>query len=96
MKRAVLYPCVSTHDQTTANQERELRQVAERGQVVHVYRDRDISGTNKTTRDEIIAIYEPSRKVTLGQPGLQPLERLFCSLRFFMSCQGARSEQGGF
>jgi DNA invertase Pin-like site-specific DNA recombinase len=29
MKRAVLYLRVSTLDQTTANQERELRQVAE-------------------------------------------------------------------
>jgi hypothetical protein len=29
MKRAVLYLRVSTTDQTTANQERELRQVAE-------------------------------------------------------------------
>jgi DNA invertase Pin-like site-specific DNA recombinase len=30
MKRAVLYLRVSTQDQTTANQERELREVAER------------------------------------------------------------------
>ena len=30
MKRAVLYLRVSTVDQTTANQERELRQIAER------------------------------------------------------------------
>ena len=30
MKRAVLYLRVSTIDQTTANQERELRQIAER------------------------------------------------------------------
>ena len=41
MKRAVLYLRVSTLDQTTANQERELRQVAERAgwQIVHVYKD---------------------------------------------------------
>ena len=46
MKRAVLYLRVSTTDQTTANQERELRQVAERAcwQVVHVYKDHGISG----------------------------------------------------
>jgi DNA invertase Pin-like site-specific DNA recombinase len=46
MKRAVLYLRVSTLDQTTANQERELRQVAERAgwQVVHVYKDHGISG----------------------------------------------------
>ena len=46
MKRAVLYLRVSTLDQTTANQERELRQVAERAgwQIVHVYKDHGISG----------------------------------------------------
>jgi len=46
MKRAVLYLRVSTLDQTVANQERELRQVAERAgwEIVHVYRDYGISG----------------------------------------------------
>ena len=46
MKRAVMYLRVSTVDQTTANQERELRQVAERAgwQIVHVYKDHGISG----------------------------------------------------
>jgi DNA invertase Pin-like site-specific DNA recombinase len=46
MKRAVLYLRVSTVDQTTANQEQELRQVAERAgwEIVHVYRDHGISG----------------------------------------------------
>jgi DNA invertase Pin-like site-specific DNA recombinase len=46
MKRAVLYLRVSTLDQTTANQERELRQVAERAswEITHVYRDHGISG----------------------------------------------------
>ena len=46
MKRAVLYLRVSTLDQTTASQERELRQVAERAgwQVIRVYKDRGISG----------------------------------------------------
>jgi DNA invertase Pin-like site-specific DNA recombinase len=47
MKRAVLYLRVSTIDQTTANQERELRQAAERAgwEVVKVYRDFGISGS---------------------------------------------------
>jgi DNA invertase Pin-like site-specific DNA recombinase len=47
MKRAVLYLRVSTVDQTTANQERELRAVAERAgwEVVKVYKDHGISGT---------------------------------------------------
>jgi DNA invertase Pin-like site-specific DNA recombinase len=47
MKRAVLYLRVSTQDQTTANQERELRQVADRAgwQIVKVYKDHGISGS---------------------------------------------------
>ena len=46
MKRAVLYLRVSTLDQTTANQERELQHVATRlgWQVTKVYRDHGISG----------------------------------------------------
>jgi DNA invertase Pin-like site-specific DNA recombinase len=46
MKRAVLYLRVSTLDQTTANQERELREVAERMgcEIAHVYKDHGISG----------------------------------------------------
>jgi DNA invertase Pin-like site-specific DNA recombinase len=41
MKRAVLYLRVSTLDQTTANQERELRDVAGRMgcEIVKVYKD---------------------------------------------------------
>ena len=46
MKRAVLYLRVSTIDQTTANQERELREVASRigCEIVRVYKDHGISG----------------------------------------------------
>jgi DNA invertase Pin-like site-specific DNA recombinase len=46
MRRAVLYLRVSTIEQTTANQERELRQVAERMgcEVAKVYKDHGISG----------------------------------------------------
>ena len=46
MKRAVLYLRVSTQDQTTANQERELRKIAGRMgcDVVKVYKDHGISG----------------------------------------------------
>jgi len=47
MRRAVLYLRVSTIDQTTANQERELREIAARMgcEVVKVYKDHGISGT---------------------------------------------------
>jgi DNA invertase Pin-like site-specific DNA recombinase len=46
MKRAVLYLRVSTIDQTTFNQERELREVAARMdcEIVNVYCDHGISG----------------------------------------------------
>ena len=46
MKRAVLYLRVSTLDQTTANQERELREVSTRMgcEIVKVYKDHGISG----------------------------------------------------
>jgi DNA invertase Pin-like site-specific DNA recombinase len=46
MRRAVFYLRVSTIDQTTANQERELRDIAARMgcEVVKVYRDHGISG----------------------------------------------------
>ena len=51
MKRAVLYLRVSTVDQTTANQERELREVAKRAgwEVVKVYKDHGISGAKGGT-----------------------------------------------
>jgi DNA invertase Pin-like site-specific DNA recombinase len=46
MKRTALYLRVSTIDQTTANQERELRQIASRMgcEIVKIYRDHGVSG----------------------------------------------------
>jgi Resolvase, N terminal domain len=46
MRRAVLYLRVSTIDQTTANQEREMREIAGRMgcEIVKVYKDHGISG----------------------------------------------------
>jgi DNA invertase Pin-like site-specific DNA recombinase len=46
MKRAAIYLRVSTQDQTTSNQEHELRQAAKRAdwQVAKVYRDHGING----------------------------------------------------
>jgi DNA invertase Pin-like site-specific DNA recombinase len=46
MRRAVVYLRVSTLDQTTANQERELREIADRMgcEIIKVYRDHGISG----------------------------------------------------
>jgi DNA invertase Pin-like site-specific DNA recombinase len=46
MRRAVIYLRVSTLDQTTANQERELREIADHigCEIVKVYKDHGISG----------------------------------------------------
>ena len=46
MKRAVLYLRVSTQDQTTANQDRELREIASRMgcKIVKIYKDHGVSG----------------------------------------------------
>ena len=52
MKRAVLYLRVSTLDQTTANQERELRDIASRmgWDIGKVYKDHGISGARGRDR----------------------------------------------
>ncbi|MFY9840426.1 MAG: recombinase family protein [Xanthobacteraceae bacterium] len=52
MKRAVLYLRVSTIEQTTANQERELREVGSRigCEIVRVYKDHGISGAKGRDR----------------------------------------------
>jgi DNA invertase Pin-like site-specific DNA recombinase len=52
MKRAVLYLRVSTMEQTTANQERELREIAGRVgyEIVKVYKDHGISGAKGRDR----------------------------------------------
>jgi len=51
-KRVALYLRVSTDQQTTDNQERELRQVAERAgwNIVEVYKDHGISGAKDRTQ----------------------------------------------
>ena len=51
MKRAVLYLRVSTIEQTTANQERELREIATRMgcEIVKVYKDHGISAPRAAT-----------------------------------------------
>ena len=66
MKRTAIYLRVSTIDQTTANQERELRQVAERAgwDVVQVYKDHGVSGAKG--RD---------KRPAFGRPRLDPRTR---------------------
>jgi len=57
MKRAVLYLRVSTIDQTTANQERELREVASRMgcEIIRVYKDHGISGHHDAGRQSDVS-----------------------------------------
>ncbi len=65
MRRAVLYLRVSTQDQTTANQERELRQVANRAgwEIVHVYKDHGISGAKgKEKRPAFNALHKAAAR----------------------------------
>ena len=65
MKRAVLYLRVSTLDQTVANQERDLRQVAEHAgwEIVHVYKDHGISGAKgKDERPAFNALHKAAAR----------------------------------
>jgi DNA invertase Pin-like site-specific DNA recombinase len=65
MKRAVLYLRVSTTDQTTANQERDLRAVASRMrcQITKVYRDHGISGAKgRDKRPAFDALYRAATR----------------------------------
>jgi predicted site-specific integrase-resolvase len=75
MRRAVLYLRVSTLDQTTANQERELREIAGRMgcEIVRVYKDHGISGT--MGRDQRPAIREAL--ATPGRPGVRVIAKQF-------------------
>ena len=67
MKRAVLYLRVSTLDQTTANQERELCEIAARMgcEIVKVYKDHGISGAKE--RDQRPAFDALCRDATKRQ-----------------------------
>jgi hypothetical protein len=55
-KRTVLYVRVSTGDQTTENQVRELTQIAERRawDVVEVYQDVGVSGPRGATSGQVL------------------------------------------
>jgi hypothetical protein len=75
MKRAVLYLRVSTIEQTTANQERELQAIAERmgWESVKVYKDHGISGAkgrDKRRSSMPSAEMPPSGNSTLSWRGL--------------------------
>src|ERR1700719_5073689 len=88
MKRAVLYLRVSTLDQTTANQERELRQVAERAgwQIVRVYKDHGISGSKrKDKRPEFDALHKAAARREFNVVMAWSVDRLDRSLQDLVS-----------
>ena len=85
MKRAVLYLRVSTIDQTTTNQERELRQIAGLMgcQIVKVYKDHGISGAKGLLGTPQVAEGIRPRSVNRAFPGtpMSPKDEDF--IRFY-------------
>jgi DNA invertase Pin-like site-specific DNA recombinase len=84
MKRAVLYLRVSTSDQTTANQERELREVAERMgcDIVKVYRDHGVSGAKgRDKRPQFDALCRDAAKRQFDAVLVWSVDRLGRSLQ---------------
>ena len=82
MKRAAIYLRVSTIDQTTANQERELRQVAERAgwDVVKVYKDHGISGAKgREKRPQFDALHRDANARQFDVVMAWPQCRCVCS-----------------
>jgi len=84
MKRAAVYLRVSTQDQTTANQEHELRQAAERAgwHVVKVYKDHGISGaTGRNGRPAFDALCRDATKRQFDVVMVWNVDRLGRSLK---------------
>jgi DNA invertase Pin-like site-specific DNA recombinase len=84
MKRAVLYLRVSTIDQTTANQERELREIAARMgcEIVKVYKDHGISGAKgKDKRPAFNALHKAAARREFDVVMAWSIDRLGRSLQ---------------
>src|SRR5262249_15550221 len=88
-KRVAIYVRVSTDQQTTANQERELRQVAERHDwhVVEVFRDNGISGA-KDRRPGLDALLKGVSKRDFNMVAAWSVDRLGRSLQNLISLLG--------
>ncbi len=84
MKRVAIYTRVSTDDQTTENQERELRAVAKRQgwQVVRVYTDQGISGAKgRDQRPAFNAMYQDAARREFDMVAAWSVDRLGRSLQ---------------
>jgi DNA invertase Pin-like site-specific DNA recombinase len=87
-KRAVLYLRVSTVEQTTANQERELRIVAERMgcEIVKVYKDHGISGAKgREKRPQFDALHKAAARREFDVVMAWSVDRLGRSLQDLVS-----------
>src|SRR5258708_14674160 len=83
MRRVALYTRVSTDNQTTENQERELRQIAERRgwDVVHVYTDNGISGAKgRKDRPGLDAMLKDAQRKRFDLVACWAIDRLGRSL----------------
>lgn len=84
MRRAVLYLRVSTTDQTTANQERELREVAERAgwEITKVYKDHGVSGAkSRDKRPAFDALHKDAAQRSFNVVMAWSVDRLGRSLQ---------------
>ena len=84
MKRVAIYSRVSTDDQTTENQERELRAVAKRQgwQVVKVYTDHGVSGAKgRDQRPAFNKMFEDAARREFDMVAAWSVDRLGRSLQ---------------
>ncbi len=84
MKRVAIYTRVSTDDQTTENQERELRSVAKRRgwDVVKVYTDQGVSGAKgRDQRPAFNAMYQDAVRRKFDMVAAWSVDRLGRSLQ---------------
>src|SRR5258708_16568693 len=87
MRRVALYTRVSTDNQTTENQERELRQIAERRgwDVVHVYTDNGISGAKgRKDRPGLDAMLKDAQRKRFDLVACWAIDRLRRSLVYLL------------
>jgi DNA invertase Pin-like site-specific DNA recombinase len=97
MKRAVLYLRVSTVDQTTANQERELREVVGRMgcDIVRVYKDHGISGAKgRDQRPGLNSLMEGVTRHFFDKVMAWSVDRLGRSLSDLLSVMGELKAKG--
>src|SRR5260221_5571250 len=95
MRRAVVYLRVSTIEQTTANQERELREVAGRMgcEIVKVYKDHGISGTRgRDKRPAFDRLCRDAARREFDMVMAWSVDRLGRSLQDLVAVRAARIE----